>query len=273
MQGIGYFQALLLGLAQGLAEFLPISSTGHLVILQYFMRMSNAAENLTFDVFLHLATVLAVILVYRKDLSAIFTKPFVGDETNRIPKWKFVGFIAISIVVTGIAIPFKDILSKQFENVDGVRIFLLINAAALAVLPLLRHGKKQLGEMVWIDAIIIGLAQAVATLPGISRSGATIMAGLLLGLNPKDACRYSFLLSIPTILIAAAVQIPDALAGGFAFQTGPAIVGFATALLAGLVAIPFLTGVAEKGRLWGFAIYCGLLGIALFVFGGPPPAV
>jgi undecaprenyl-diphosphatase len=134
-------------------------------------------------------------------------------------------------------------------------------------LPFLRRGEKGLGELKWIGAIAIGLAQAIGAFPGISRSGSTILAGLLLGLSPREACRYSFLLSIPTILVAAVVQIPDAVQAGFSFNPGPAVIAFIMAVAGGLAAIPFLVGVVEKGRLWGFAIYCVALGIALFIFG------
>ncbi|MCK4720885.1 undecaprenyl-diphosphate phosphatase, partial [bacterium] len=192
---MGYFDAIILGIVQGLTEFLPVSSSGHLVILQYFMGLREATENVTFDLFLHLATLLAVMWVYRKDLVSIFTSVTVGGNNGNyepIPKWRLVGFLAISIIVTGIALPFKDNLETLFESIEGVRIFLLVNAVALAVLPLLRKSGKGPGKLTWVGAVVIGLAQACGVLPGISRSGSTIIAGLALGLAPREACRYSF---------------------------------------------------------------------------------
>ncbi len=268
---MGYLDALILGVVQGLTEFLPVSSSGHLVILQVLMGFHDAVENVSFDVFLHLATLLAVVWVYRKDLKDIFTAKLVGDGEDAIPKWRLIGFIAISLLVTGIILPFKDTLETQFESVYGVRILLLVNALALGVLPLLRHGKLGLGKLTWLGAAVIGLAQLFGAFPGISRSGSTIIAGLLLGLSPRDACRYSFLLSIPTIFIAAIVQLPDAMESGFSLS-GPEIVGFFAALACGLIAIPLLIGLVEKGKLWGFAIYCAIVGIVLFFVGVGAPA-
>jgi undecaprenyl-diphosphatase len=261
---MNYLQAALLGLVQGLTEFLPVSSSGHLVIFQVYMGMRQATENITFDIFLHLATVLAVVFVYRRDLRTIFTGHWVGDWPDGIPKWRLVAFLGLSLVATGVILPFKGEVTTLFETIAGVRIFLLLNAAALAVLPALRRNDLGLGGLGWQGAIVIGLAQAVGAFPGISRSGATILAGLAMGLKPSEACRYSFLLSIPTILIAAMVQIPDAVGQGLAFPVGPAAVGFAVALAAALITIPFLIRLVEQGRLWWFSVYCGLLSVALF---------
>jgi len=265
---MGYFETILLGIVQGLTEFLPVSSSGHLVIFQVFMGFREASQNVSFDIFLHLATLIAVGWVYRRDLGRIFTTGAVGEGEEPIPRWRFILFIAISIIVTGVILPFKDQLETQFESVAGVRIFLLINAVALGVLPLLRKGKLGLGRLTWVGAVVIGLAQAIGAMPGISRSGSTILAGLLLGLAPREACRYSFLLSIPTILLAGLVQLPDALEAGFTISF-PMVLGFIGALGAGLVAIPLLVGLVEKGKLWGFAVYCGIVGVALFVFTPP----
>ena len=264
---MSYAQAIVLGLVQGLAEFLPVSSSGHLVIIQFLWNLRDAASNVTFDIFLHLATLLAVVWVYRKDIRSVISGKSVGEKGLAIPKWRLVGFLLLSLIATGVILPFKSQLETQFESVSGVRIFLIINGLALGVLPFLRRGDKGLGEIKWIGAIAIGLAQAVGVFPGISRSGSTIIAGLLLGLSPREACRYSFLLSIPTIIVAALVQIPDAARAGFSFDPGPSAIAFVMAVAGGLAAIPFLIGVVEKGRLWGFAIYCVVLGIALFIFG------
>ncbi len=270
MNGFEYLKSIILGVVQGLTEFLPVSSSGHLVILQNFMGLTEG--NVTFDIFLHLATLLAVCWVYRDDLKAIFTGKMIGEGEEAIPKGRFLAFIAISLIATGVILPFRDQLEGYFENINGVRIFLLINAVALAVLPIFRRGGFGLGRMTWVGAVIIGLAQALGAFPGISRSGSTILAGLLLGLAPREACRYSFLLSIPTILIAAVVQVPDAIEEGLQFSVGPSILGFIFALGAGLVAIPLLIGLVEKGKLWGFAIYCAIVGIGLFIFAsGPQP--
>jgi undecaprenyl-diphosphatase len=259
-----YSMAVILGIVQGLTEFLPVSSSAHLVIVEYLMGMRNASENITFDILLHLATVVAVIWFYRKDLVAILTGKFVGEGPNQIPKWRLLGFLALSVIATGVAMPFKGVLEDQFASITGVRIFLIINGIALAVLPSLRKSTKGLGQLTWIGALIIGLVQAVAVLPGISRSGWTIMAGLILGLSPREACRYSFLLSIPTILITAVVKAPDMLSSGVNIGAGPAVLGFIVAIAGALAAIPLMIGTVERGKLWGFAIYCVIVGVALF---------
>ena len=257
---------LILGLVQGLAEFLPVSSSGHLVFLQVIMGLENIDENIIFDILLHLATLLAVVFVYRTNLKEILTGKAVGEGEDKIPPAKLIGFLALSVLATGVILPFKDSLESLFATISGVRIFFIVNGILLAVLPSLRKGKLGLGRLTWLGAVIIGLAQAVGALPGISRSGSTIMAGLLLGLSPKEACRYSFLLAIPTILAAALVEIPDAIQSGMQIGMVQLLMGSVVALIAGLLAIPLLVGVVEKGRLWGFAIYCVLLGIALFIF-------
>ncbi|MFH1675504.1 MAG: undecaprenyl-diphosphate phosphatase, partial [bacterium] len=247
---------------QGLTEFLPVSSSGHLVIIEAFFHLK---ETLTFDVFLHIATLLAVVWAYRADLVAVLKSDKIGTGDQPISKWKFIALIAISLVATGVIWPFKDKLESLFETIYGVRVLLIINALALGILPLLRRGAKGLGSLNWLGAVIIGLAQAIGAFPGISRSGSTIIAGLLLGLKPSEACRYSFILAIPTILVAAVTQIPDALKSGAMPPFGPAFAGFMMALIAGLIAIPRLIGIVEKGKLWGFAIYCAIIGIALFL--------
>jgi undecaprenyl-diphosphatase len=264
--GLYYVQFIILGIIQGFTEFLPVSSSAHLVIAEFFMNMREAGKNVMFDVFLHVATLLAVIWVYRKDLRQILTGREVGEGANPIPKWRLIGFLALSIIATGVSIPFKGFLEAQFASLYGVRIFLLINAAALAVLPSLRkRGNKGLGEMTWLGAVIVGLVQAVAVLPGISRSGSTIIACLLLGLSPKEACRYSFLLAIPTIFIAALTQVPEAMKPGLELGGGVAVVSFLAAVACGILAIPLLVGIVERGKLWGFAIYCAIVGIVLFI--------
>jgi len=265
---MNYQQATLLGIIQGLTEFLPVSSSAHLVIVQVFCGLREATENVTFDLMLHLATVVAVLWIYRKDLVAIFKGSEIG-ETDKIKGLKLLWLIALSLLATGIALPFKDIVEEQFGTVNGVRVFLLINAVALALIPQLRKGRSGLGKLRWYSAIFVGVAQAVAVLPGISRSGWTIMAGLLIGLSPREACRYSFLLSIPTMLAAAILQMFDALHEGFNISPVLAIAGFIMALASGIIAIPFLIGATEKGKLWGFAVYCAVLGMALF-FVAPP---
>ena len=259
-----FAQSFILGLLQGLTEFLPVSSSGHLVILQSFMGLDDAAKNISYDIFLHIATLLAVSWAYRKDLGYIFASDVVGEGDGAIPKWRLLGFLLISIVATGIVLPFKDGLEAMFESVKGVRVLMIINGAALGILPMLRKGQASLISLSWLGAAIIGLAQAVGAFPGISRSGSTIIAGLLLGLSPREACKYSFLLSIPTVILAALFQIPDAMTLGLAFEIGPAMTGFAIAFIIGLGSIPLLIGIVEKGRLWGFAIYCAFIGIGLF---------
>jgi len=259
-------EVIILGLVQGLAEFLPVSSSGHLVFLQVIMGLENVDENIIFDIVLHLATLIAVVFVYRMNLRELFTGKAVGEGEDKIPPLRLVGFLALSVLATGVILPFKDILESLFSTVSGVRVFFIINGILLGILPSLRKGKLGLGRLTWLGAVIIGLAQAVGALPGISRSGSTIMAGLLLGLSPKEACRYSFLLAIPTILAAAVIEIPDAIQSGMQIGFVQLLAGSVAALIAGLLAIPLLVGIVEKGKLWGFAIYCVILGIALFFF-------
>lgn len=256
------FQAFLLGLIQGLTEFLPVSSSGHLEFGNYFLNIENS-ENLTFSLVVHAATVLSTIVVFRKDIIHLvagalkFTKNSESDYIARLL------FSAIPVAVVGIF--FKDKIELLFTgNLLLVGSSLLITAGLLAF----AHFKKGdlSGKINFLHSFIIGISQALAVVPGISRSGATIATGLLLGNDRKEVARFSFLMVLIPILGAVFLDIVK---GDFSNQVSiglfPLFVGFVTAFFAGLLACKIMIKVVTRGNLIYFAIYCLIIAlIAIF---------
>ncbi len=244
----------LLGILQGLTEFLPVSSSGHLVLAQNWLKLDP--PGVVLEISLHVATLFSVVIVYRKDIGRIIV------ERN----WRYIGLAAAATAVTvAIVLPLKDWLSAIADGQYAVKIvgaMLLLTAAWLMLADLrLRKGgeNKPLG---WVGAVLTGLAQAIAAVPGISRSGATIGTLIQLGCPRVEAARFSFLLSIPIILgagIITAKDIPTAIAAGQIDPLGLSV-AFILALLSGIAAIHFVLKLLKQARLSMFALYCALLG-------------
>jgi len=254
-------QALLLGILQGLTEFLPVSSSGHLEIGHAVLGITTG-NNLLFAVVVHLATVLSTIVVFRKDIAQLFTglmKFQWNEETKFVAK---LIFSAVPVLILGLF--FKDQIELLFTgNLILVGSMLLITAALLAFAHWAKKGSK---EITFGKSLIIGMAQAFAVMPGISRSGATIATGLLLKNKKEDVARFSFLMVLVPILGAAFL---DLVGGDFteAKTIGlfPLITGFIGAFIAGLAACAWMIKIVKKGKLIYFAIYCLIIGlIAIF---------
>ncbi|MBI1388824.1 MAG: undecaprenyl-diphosphatase [bacterium] len=254
-------QAVALAVVQGLTEFLPISSSGHLVVLEHLFHL-QASEYLFFDVMLHLATLLAVAIFFHKRLLGM-TKAIIptasGDSVTRDRRW--IAAILISTVITGgIGVALKDQLEQVRDNLTIVGVsFLFTGALLLASRHLARRSDdaREIPLNIYLFAVVMGLAQAVAILPGVSRSGSTVCTALLLGVPAAAAVEFSFLMSIPAILGAAVLELPDAKIS----LSAPALAaGFIVALISGLVFLWLLVWIVKKGRLSYFAYYVIPLG-------------
>ena len=264
------FAALtILALVQGLTEFLPVSSSGHLVLVQSALELAGPA--LRVDIALHVGTLLAVVVVYRRDLGALAADALAG-------RFRELLLLAVGTLPAAfVGLSFRHAIERAFEEPRLAAGGLLATACILVSGEVARRknrraaasaaaveGGRALGV---VDALVIGSAQALAILPGVSRSGSTIAAGLWRGLSPARAARFSFLLSIPAILGAAVLSLPDALAaeGG----TGWLQLAWG-ALFAGLVgwgALRALLAFLGRGAFTWFALYCGVLGAGALVLG------
>ena len=260
-----WLQALVLGLLQGLTEYLPVSSSGHLTIGSYLFGL-NGEDNLAFTVVVHVATVLSTLVVLWKEIDWILKGLFkfrMNDET------KYFINILISMIPVGIVGVF---FKEQVEEVFGsglliVGCMLLVTAALLVFSYYARPRQRE--NISPLHAFIIGLAQAVAVLPGLSRSGSTIATGLLLGNKKEKLAQFSFLMVIPPILGEALLDVVKGLKGEEAFggiDALPLSVGFVAAFVSGCVACKWMINIVKKGKLVWFGVYCAIAGVATIVF-------
>ncbi|MEA2434841.1 MAG: undecaprenyl-diphosphatase [Actinomycetota bacterium] len=257
--------ALVLGAVQGLTEFIPISSSGHLVLVPEALGWKQ--PGLTFDVMLHGASLVALLIYFSGDLIDL-TRGFVkGDRDMR----RIVAMLVIGTIPAGLAgILFADYFEEQFTHASATAIQLIITAVILvAAEQALRYHERrsadrgtdlrQMEDLRVPDSIVIGIAQAIAILPGISRSGSTIGAGLALGVEREDAARFAFLLAIPALVGATIVKLPDMGAGSLGF--GSAAVGFLASLVTSYAAIWGLIRYLKANTLYPFAAYCVIAGL------------
>jgi undecaprenyl-diphosphatase len=262
-------EAVALGILQGLTEFLPVSSSGHLALVQHFAGIEN--PGVTFEVCVHFGTALAVLVFFRRRIDAI-VRAVVGfaldrphdPEDARIGILLLVGTVPAAIV----GLLFSDAVEAAFDSPRIVSIALVLTGVVLWLTRWVSPGDKSHGSI--RDALLIGAAQAIAIVPGMSRSGWTISAGLGLGLRRRVAAEFAFLLAVPVILGATAVSVGDALGSG-AGVGAPVIAGSAAAFLSAIPAIRVLLRVVTAGRFHRFAYYCwiaGGVGFALTVVRG-----
>jgi len=257
-----WLEALILGIIQGLTEYLPVSSSGHLVIASNFFGIEGA-DNLAFTVLVHVATVLSTIVVLRSEIAWLIKGLFKGEMNSAV---RYVIAIVISMIPVGIVgLFFKD----QVEEIFGSGLF-IVGLMLIVTAGLLAFGyyalPRRKDEISFRDAFIIGLAQACAVMPGLSRSGSTIATGLLLGNRKEQLAQFSFLMVIPPILGEALLDVIKLANGEQAFgsiDTLPLVVGFVAAFISGCVACRWMIDIVRKGKLIYFAIYCALLGLAL----------
>lgn len=259
---IEILRAILLGVVQGLTEFLPVSSSGHLEIAKFILRDQSVGEaSLLMTVVLHIATAMSTIVVFRQDIRALL-EGLLSFQWNE--EWRFAWKIALSMIpAVVIALTLEERLESLFsQNLILVGAMLLVTGTLLLLADRAKSTVKSVG---WLDALTIGLAQAVALLPGISRSGATISTSVLLGIDREKAARFSFLMVVPLIL----GYIPKKLLSSEFRQTGlddvqwlPLMAGFVAAFISGYFACRWMIELVKKARLTYFSIYCYLVGLA-----------
>jgi len=255
-------QGALLGLLQGLTEFLPVSSSGHLVLAQSLVP-GFRQPGVFFDVLLHVATLGAVVAYFWRDVAGMAVSLLPGGDAGRR---RLVGWILAATVPTGaIGLALKDPLEALFHAPRAAAAMLLVTGTVLWVSEVLDRGRDP-GDRIGVwRALAVGTVQGMAIVPGISRSGSTIAAGTLLGIRIEDAARFSFLISIPAIVGAAVLELRHAATPGLAW--GPYAAGAAAAFLSGLAAIHWLLGVIRRGRFRWFAVYCWILGAGYLLLG------
>ncbi len=265
---MNWLESLLLGILQGLTEFLPVSSSGHLTIGQELLNLdTTAADNLLFTVTVHAATVMSTIVILWKEIENLFKGTFFTKQWN--PEKEYVAKIILSCIpVMIVGLFFKDHVEAIFGS--GLLIVGCCLLATAMLLTFAYHAKPRKKESIsYRDAFIIGLSQAVAVLPGLSRSGTTIATGLILGNKKENIAQFSFLMVLIPILGETFLNIIDmikdpSLLGGIGFM--PLAVGFLGAFLSGCLACKFMIGLVKKGKLIYFAIYCAIVGVATIIF-------
>lgn len=263
-------EAILLGLIQGLTEYLPVSSSGHLTIVSTLFGV-DGEQNLTFTVAVHVATVLSTLVILWKEIVWILKGLFRWDgKVNAEQRY------ALAILVSMIPVGIVGVFFKDYvEEIFGAGLFvvgccLLITAALLIFSYYAKPRQRE--EISLADAFVIGLAQAAAVLPGLSRSGSTIATGLLIGNKKERLAQFSFLMVIPPILGEALLDIIKAMKEGTEAATAgigtvPLLAGFLTAFLSGCLACKWMIGIVRRGKLIYFGIYCAIVGLALIIFG------
>ena len=247
-----WFRALLLGIVQGLTEFLPVSSSGHLELTKWLLRDDSlAAESMLMTVTLHAATALATVVVFRKDIAEILGQLF-RFEWNEGTKFSLLIIVSM-IPAAVVGVLFDDLLTTLFDRQIVLVAFMLVLTGLLLFLA--DRAKRTDKAVGWTSAVIIGLAQAVAILPGISRSGATISTSVLLGIDRERSARFSFLMVVPLILGKMAKDMMD---GEFTATTSAAelVIGFTAAFLTGIAACLWMIKLVKKAELKYFAYYC-----------------
>ena len=263
-----WIQSLILGLVQGLTEYLPVSSSGHLTSGQELLGVSGG-DNLTFDVAVHVATVCSTLVVLWSEVKWLFKGLFKCESKGKMnAEQKYMLNILVSMIPVGIVgVFFKDKVEEIFGS--GLLIVGLMLLVTAALLIFSYYAKPRKKEHISIkDAFIIGIAQACAVMPGLSRSGSTIATGLLLGNKKESLAQFSFLMVIPPILGEALLDVVKAIKGEEVFGNigvFPLVVGFLAAFLSGCLACKWMISIVKKGKLVYFGIYCAI--VALVVLG------
>ena len=265
------WNAVLLGLVQGIAGFLPISGSGHIAMFNNLFKLSSLSDgHRLFQVFLHLSTVLSVCIVYWPELTAMLYEllglaglgPLAGEERPRWPGARCALMLLLATLPLLLGMPIRGMLA----SLDGEHIFigimLVLTGCLLYVSDRMTPGKKNLSAMTVSDALIIGLCQCVSVIPGLSRTGVTVSAGIAVGLRRDFAVNFSFLLSVPAVLGAAILSFGDAFRDGIDWHSVPAyLIGTAVALLSGVAAVHLMRYISRKHKFGGFSYYCWVIGV------------
>lgn len=247
-------QSIILGLVQGLTEFLPVSSSGHLIVFKKLFGIDQEQFGLTFDIALHFATLIAVFIVFWPDILAILKKPL----------QKLTGLLIVATIPAVLVGLFLDDYIERISQSGGfLGIAFLVTAALLYFSQKAKKRAKMIETMSYTDAAIIGVTQGIAVMPGISRSGSTTSAGLFLGMEKEDSLRFAFLMSIPVILGSAVMGVKDIVSEPEMIAWGPIIAGMIAAGVSGYFAVRFMLNFFKKRSLNVFAVYTAILGILI----------
>lgn len=266
--------SILLGLIQGITEFLPISSSGHLAIAEHLLKMTDIQVPDFFDVLLHLGTLVAVFVAYWPDIRDMIVEFFhgIGDLARRTtptpvpPARRLIVLIIVGTLPLFAVLPVKDLVEGLGDNMYFVAGALLVTGCLLFASDRVKRGRKTEKTATLLDVLLVGVGQAIATCPGISRSGTTITAGCFVGFERKFAVRYSFLMSIPAILGANILSLKDAAEAGIIWADVPVyLVGVLVSAVVGYACIRLLKMIAEKGKFGFFAYYCWAAGILTLI--------
>ena len=271
-----YLFSVLMGVLQGVAEFLPISSSGHLALFQHFFGVENYEETqMFFTVLLHLGTLISVCVYYWRDVIDMIREFFLGirDLTVRRgggapppPTRRLVMMIIVATLPLFAILPVKGLVEDAMSNVTFVSVALLATGFILFFSDRMARGRKNARNATVADALLVGCAQAVGTLPGISRSGITISAGLLRGFDRTFAVRFSFLMSLPAVLGANILSLKDALEAGVDLEMLPIyLVGMVVSGVVVYFAIRLVNLLADKGKFGNFAYYCWVVGLGSLI--------
>ena len=272
---MSYLTAVLLGLVQGVTEFLPVSSSGHLAIAEQLLNLQGASNVPDFfDVLLHLGTLVAVFAAYWDDIRDMIVEFFAGigdlahhSTPNPVPPARrLILLIIVGTLPLFVMVPFRRFFSSLGDNMYFIGGALIVTGILLFVSDRVHHGRKTEKTATLLDALLVGLGQAVALCPGISRSGMTITTGCFAGFERRFAVRFAFLLSIPAVIGANILSLRDALEAGIDWASLPAyLVGVAVAAVSGYACIRLLRYIADKGRFGAFAYYCWAVGALTLV--------
>jgi len=251
-------EAIVLAVIQGLTEFIPVSSSGHLVLAQGLFG-TDPGNALAYDLVLHLGTACAALLFYRRDVAALLRgalPPYAGAGPERAAARRLLLLLAVASLPTAvIGFAFQDPLEALFESPRAAALGLLCTGGVLVAVSRLAPREGALGRAPWWKGALVGLAQGAAIVPGVSRSGSTIAAGLAVGLRRDEAVRFSFLLSLPAIAGASLLELRHLEHAG---RSTPAqhLAGFVAAAAVGYLSIAFVLRWTRRGRLWQFGLYC-----------------
>lgn len=273
-----YFMSILMGIIQGVAEFLPISSSGHLALFQTFFGMENMEEKyMFFTVLLHFGTLISVCMVYWRDIVDMIREFFLGiaalagrKDTGVAPPpaRRMVMLIIIATVPLFVMVFLQDAVNQLFSNSIMVSCALLATGFILFFSDRMARGHKTARNATVADALIVGCGQALAVIPGLSRSGTTISVGMMRGFDRAFAVRFSFLMSLPAVLGTNVLEIKDALASNFPIEELPMyLVGVAVSAVVGYFAIRLVKSLSDKGKFGKFAYYCWAVGLGSLVAG------
>ena len=265
-----FFYSIIFGIVQGLTEFIPVSSTGHLVILHSLLNF-NFANNLGFDVFLHFGTLLALLVFFFKDISKYFMAFLdslvswnIKEDINQKISWQII-LATVPAVILGYF--FEEKISNIFRSNFSVAIMLILVGLIFFYSEKYSQKTKEIKELSWTHALMIGIFQALALVPGVSRSGITIIAGLESGLKRVEAAKFSFLMAVPIILIAGIKGSIDLFSAGInSNEIIIYVLGLVSSFIAGILAIKYFLKFLEKYSLIPFAVYRIALGVIILIF-------